>query len=101
MTHRGPVAWMAKNTVAANLLMMVIIVAGALGSTRIKQEVFPAFELDIVTASVAYPGASPEEVEELLRRETLNVRGCDEGDRRHRRRGNRGNGGERPDLCWI
>ena len=64
MTHRGPVAWMAKNTVAANLLMMVIIVAGALGSTRIKQEVFPAFELDIVTASVAYPGASPEEVEQ-------------------------------------
>ena len=37
MTHRGPVAWMAKNTVAANLLMMVIIVAGALGSTQIKQ----------------------------------------------------------------
>ena len=64
MKLRGPVAWMAKNTVAANLLMMVIIVAGALGSTQIKQEVFPAFELDIVTASVAYPGASPEEVEQ-------------------------------------
>ena len=45
--------------------------------------------------------AGPEKVEELLRRETLNVRGCDEGDRRHRRRGNRGNGGERPNLCWI
>jgi multidrug efflux pump subunit AcrB len=64
MIRRGPIAWMARNTVAANLLMIVIIVAGALGSTRVKQEVFPEFELDIVTASVAYPGASPEEVEQ-------------------------------------
>jgi multidrug efflux pump subunit AcrB len=32
-------------------------------TTRIKQEVFPEFDLDIVTVTVAYPGASPEEVE--------------------------------------
>jgi len=64
MNHRGPLAWMAKNPVAANLLMIVIIVAGALGATGIKQEVFPEFALDIVTVSVPYPGASPEEVEQ-------------------------------------
>ena len=59
MISRGPIAWMARNTVAANLLMIVVIVAGAIGATRIKQEVFPGFELDLVTVSVVYPGASP------------------------------------------
>jgi multidrug efflux pump subunit AcrB len=55
---------MAKNPVAANLLMVIILVAGLLGLSTVKQEVFPEFELDMVTVSVAYPGASPEEVEQ-------------------------------------
>jgi len=62
--HKGPIAWMAKNSVAANLMMAVIIIGGALGATRIKQEVFPAFDLDLVRVTVPYPGASPEEVEQ-------------------------------------
>ncbi len=49
-SRRGPLAWFAANHVAANLLMIVVIVAGALGSTRVRQEVVPEFELDIVTA---------------------------------------------------
>jgi multidrug efflux pump subunit AcrB len=55
---------MARNSVAANLLMIVILVGGALGVSRIKQEVFPAFDLDLIRITVAYPGASPEEVEQ-------------------------------------
>ena len=55
---------MARNSVAANLLMIVILVGGALGASRIKQEVFPAFDLDLVRVTVVYPGASPEEVEQ-------------------------------------
>jgi multidrug efflux pump subunit AcrB len=43
---------------------VIILVAGLLGVSRIQQEVFPEFELDMVTVSVAYPGASPEEVEQ-------------------------------------
>ena len=54
---------MARNPVASNLLMIIILVAGLLGVSRIKQEVFPEFELDMVIVTVAYPGASPEEVE--------------------------------------
>ncbi|MCB9786853.1 MAG: efflux RND transporter permease subunit [Deltaproteobacteria bacterium] len=54
---------MARNTVAANLLMLVLLVGGYLVSGRIKQEVFPEFQLDWVMVQVAYPGASPEEVE--------------------------------------
>ena len=61
---RGPIAWMAGNSVAANLVMLVFLVGGFLWGTQIKQEVFPEFDLDFVTVSVAYPGASPEEVEQ-------------------------------------
>ena len=63
-THKGPVAWMARNSVAANLLMAVLIIGGAVVAQRVKQEVFPEFELDMVSISVAYPGASPAEVEQ-------------------------------------
>ncbi len=61
---KGPVSWMARNSVAANLMMFVILRGGALGALRIKQEVFPAFDLDLVRVTVPYPGASPEEVEQ-------------------------------------
>lgn len=75
---QGPVAWMAGNKVASNLLMLLCIVGGLLAIPRLRQEVFPSFELDIVEVSVAYPGASPEEVEQgiLLAVEEA-VRGLD------------------------
>lgn len=60
---RGAIAWMVYNRVTPNLLMLFLLVGGLIMTTRIKQEVFPQFDLDIVTVSVAYPGASPEEVE--------------------------------------
>ncbi len=60
----GPIAWMARNHVAANLLMVVILAGGALGASRIKQEVFPSFDLDLIRVAVVYPGASPDEVEQ-------------------------------------
>jgi multidrug efflux pump subunit AcrB len=58
------IAWIAKHGVAANLLMVVILAAGALGMMRTKQEVFPSFQLDAIAVSVPYPGASPNEVEQ-------------------------------------
>jgi multidrug efflux pump subunit AcrB len=60
---KGPIAWMAGNTVAANLLMAVLMIGGLLFLPQIKQEVMPDFELDWVMVSVSYDGASPEEVE--------------------------------------
>ena len=63
---RGPIAWMAGNSVASNLLMVVFLVGGFLFGLRIKQEVFPETAIDIVTVSVPYPGASPEEVEQSI-----------------------------------
>ena len=61
--YRGPIAWMAGHSVTANLLMLVFLIGGLIWGSRIKQEVFPDFELDIVNITVPYPGASPEEVE--------------------------------------
>lgn len=60
----GPLAWMVHNRVTPNILMLVFIVGGLFMTTRIKQEVFPAFDLDRVSIRVPYPGASPEEVEQ-------------------------------------
>ncbi len=54
---------MAGHSVTANLLMLVFLIGGLIWGSRIKQEVFPDFELDIVNITVPYPGASPEEVE--------------------------------------
>jgi multidrug efflux pump subunit AcrB len=54
---------MAGNSVTANLLMLILLVGGFMVGIRIKKEVFPDFELDRVTITVPYPGASPEEVE--------------------------------------
>lgn len=59
----GPIAWMAGNSVASNLIMAVLLVGGLFMGLNIKQEVFPEFSLDRINISVAYPGASPEEVE--------------------------------------
>jgi len=54
---------MAGNSVASNLLMVVLLIGGLIVGASIKQEVFPEFDLDFVNISVPYPGASPEEVE--------------------------------------
>jgi len=60
----GPIAWMANNPVAANLIMLMLLIGGIISIFNIKQEVFPEFDLDIVSVTVPYPGASPEEVEQ-------------------------------------
>ena len=61
---RGVLAWFASNRVAANLLMMVIFVAGGLSLWRMKVEVFQDLDPGLIRVEVVYPGASPVEVEE-------------------------------------
>jgi multidrug efflux pump subunit AcrB len=60
----GLIAFMARNHVAANLLMLLFVVGGILVASQIKQEVYPAYELDVVNFNMSLPGATPEEVEE-------------------------------------
>ena len=58
------IAWFVNNPVAANLLMLVLIVGGALSLPSIHQEEFPSIDTGMVRISVAYLGAAPEEVEQ-------------------------------------
>ena len=60
----GAIAWMARNPVASNLLMVILIFGGIVVGKGIKQEIFPEFEMNYVNVVVAYPGASPAEVEQ-------------------------------------
>ena len=60
---KGAISWMAQNPVAANLLMIVLLLGGVFTALNIQKEVFPQFQLDIVNVSVGYPGAAPSEVE--------------------------------------
>ena len=60
------IAWFAENHVAANLLMALTVVGGLLTLPGIRQEIFPELDLPAIVVSVAYPGASPSEVEEAI-----------------------------------
>ncbi|MDJ0748926.1 MAG: efflux RND transporter permease subunit [Woeseiaceae bacterium] len=62
--EKGIIAWFASNHVAANLLMLFIIVAGLISSFTIRKETQPEFELNMVQVEVPYLGAAPQEVEE-------------------------------------
>ncbi len=57
------IAWFARNPVAANLMMVFIIMSGAIATQVVKEEVFPEIDLDRVGITVPYLGAAPEEVE--------------------------------------
>ena len=73
---RSAVAWFAENHVAANLLMIFLLLAGALTAMTMKIEVFPETDLDIISITTQYSGASPAEVEEaILRRVEEKVAG--------------------------
>jgi multidrug efflux pump subunit AcrB len=63
----GLIAWFARNDVAANLLMVVIVTAGLFSlSNKIPVDLFPEFAVNTVRVSSVLPGASPQEVEKGL-----------------------------------
>ncbi|MGL1932286.1 MAG: efflux RND transporter permease subunit [Desulfotalea sp.] len=56
-------AWFTRNPVAANLVMMLALVAGYFSLTEIRIEGFPALPPSSVTVYTSYPGATPEQVD--------------------------------------
>ena len=60
---KAAIAWFAKNHVASNLVMLVIVGAGLATLPTLTQELIPDIELEYITVSTIYPGASPSEVE--------------------------------------
>lgn len=63
-SNKGIIAWFARNSVAANLLMICIIVGGLLSAMTINKKVFPTIILNTISVTVSYPGAAPLEIEE-------------------------------------
>lgn len=62
--QKGLIAWFAANHVAANLLMLLIIVAGLLSAFSIRKETQPEIDLNWIQIRVSYLGAAPQEVEQ-------------------------------------
>ncbi|MEL7013848.1 MAG: efflux RND transporter permease subunit, partial [Pseudomonadota bacterium] len=62
----GAIRWVTEHAVAAMLTMVLVVTLGVITLASIPQKTFPEFTLDTVSISVAFPGASPEEIEESV-----------------------------------
>ncbi len=60
---KGLVAWFASNPVAANLLLVMIVLGGTVTLPSIRREILPEISADAISITVEYPGAAPTEVE--------------------------------------
>ena len=63
---KGAIEWFARNGVAANLMMVFIMMSGIIAVTTVREELMPEIELDRISIQVPYLGAAPEEVEEAV-----------------------------------
>jgi len=63
-THKGAIAWFARNSVAANLLLIGIIVVGLFSLGSLGKVAFPSLEPDRVTVSVPFDSGDPVLAEE-------------------------------------
>jgi len=62
----GVIAWFARNSVAANLLMFGIFAAGFFSYSTINKKMFPEFNPNTISIVVPHLGAAPEEVEKSV-----------------------------------
>ena len=61
---RKLISYFIKYDVAVNVLILAFIIFGFVGILQLKSSFFPLQESEIITISVAYPGAAPQEIEE-------------------------------------
>ena len=62
----GIIAWFARNSVAANLLMLSIFAIGAFSYSNITKKMFPEFNANAISIVIPHLGAAPEEVEKSV-----------------------------------
>ncbi|MEM7077394.1 MAG: efflux RND transporter permease subunit [Pseudomonadota bacterium] len=67
-TGRSVIAYFVANPVAANLLMVVLLVGGFIAASGLTAQSFPTLNLGTISVTVPYPGATPSEVEEAITR---------------------------------
>ena len=63
---KGTIAWVVKNPVAANLLMLIIFFGGLSSIIGIDNQMFPSVTPNRVSVQMVYPGAGPTEVEDQI-----------------------------------
>ena len=54
------IAWFATNHIAANLLLILIVLAGLSAVLTMPQKSFPDIDVPIISVSIPYLGAAPE-----------------------------------------
>ena len=78
----GIIAYFTNNSVAANLIMGLLLIGGLISGFGLNAQVFPTLNPGIITVVVPYPGATPSEVEESITRRVeeavLGIEGVDE-----------------------
>ena len=62
----GPIGMFVRHPTAANLLMVVMIVAGLFAFRQTNTQFFPDFGIDWVSVSVDWPGASAEDIDDNI-----------------------------------
>lgn len=67
-TNGGVFAWFAGNPVSANLMMAFMLIGGLLMANTLNAQTFPDIDPRLITVSVTYPGATPEEMEDAVAR---------------------------------
>ncbi len=63
---KGLIHWFTDNSVASNIMMVLILAGGFMTLQNARQEIFPEMATDMITVTVPYPGATPAEVEESI-----------------------------------
>ncbi|MAF83465.1 MAG: efflux RND transporter permease subunit [Gammaproteobacteria bacterium] len=57
------ISFFARHPVAGNLLMLLMLMMGVYGLTKLNRQVMPNFQLRTISISVQWPGASPTDIE--------------------------------------
>lgn len=63
---RGIIGWFVYNKVAANILMLLLVVGGLVGVSGMRTETFPSIDPRMISITVAYPGAAPYEIADAI-----------------------------------
>ncbi len=96
--RRGLIAWFADNHVAANLLMLLLVLGGFVALSVARVQVFPDIDPRSISVSVPYPGATPYEVEESINRRVEEAINGIEGIKRVRSVASEGSGNVTAEL---
>ncbi|MFN3712350.1 MAG: efflux RND transporter permease subunit [Alcanivoracaceae bacterium] len=66
MSQKGLIASFTEHRLAANLLMLLMVMGGLYGLQQLNRQLFPNFDFDYITVSVPWRGASPEDIERAI-----------------------------------